>query len=225
VPNYFELYGQRIQVPDNARTWTYWINTSNTVTAATTPVYLNTDTFNQWTTSTVNVNSQIWGNWANSTPYRIDATAFGDTNRTYLTRREPIAYTPEQIAAQEAAQAETRRLREEQERRKAAATKKARALLRATLTPAQRRELDRLNRFHVIVEGRTYRINRGVSGNIELLEERGDELFVKESFCIHSDHELPVEDHMLAQKLLLETDEVAFRRIANITRRGHRAAA
>jgi hypothetical protein len=61
---------------------------------------------------------------------------------------------------------------------------------------------------------RRYKVSHGRSGNVKLIDPKGKELA---SFCIHPGIACPDEDTMLAQKLMLETDEKAFLRIANHT--------
>lgn len=59
---------------------------------------------------------------------------------------------------------------------------------------------------------RTYRIRRGVAGNVSLLGPDGRAV---KSFCAHPDG-VPSPDVMLSQKLMLETNEDMFLRIANV---------
>ncbi len=62
---------------------------------------------------------------------------------------------------------------------------------------------------------RRYRIEKGWAGNVFLIDEKGKKA---EKFCIHPmKEEIPVCDSLLAQKLLLESDEGEFLRIANRT--------
>lgn len=96
------------------------------------------------------------------------------------------------------------------------AARRAQELLAANLDETQRADMERANGFRVITpQGNTYWVAKGHVGNVYLLNNQGNRV---ESLCIHARDQLPDEDHMLAQKLLLETDEPNFRRIANITR-------
>jgi hypothetical protein len=95
------------------------------------------------------------------------------------------------------------------------ARKRARKLLWANLAPDQRRELRRKGRFHVTgSKGNVYRIASSVPFNVRLAgEAKRSRIF----FCLEAeDPDLPMEDIMLAQKLLLETDEGEFLRLANM---------
>ena len=126
--------------------------------------------------------------------------------------------------AREAAQREQRRqqgLRKNARRLRfmQAANGRARKLLVQMLNRDQRAELDDKNHFHLTVHSRdgsmrVYRIDYGYAGNVKLLGADGKPA---RSYCIHSDSRLPYEDQMLAQKLLLESDEKKFLRIANET--------
>jgi hypothetical protein len=109
---------------------------------------------------------------------------------------------------------EKQRLYEERQKKEAEAKQRAEALLRSCLTPQQQEELDRLNHFHLLVGDRRYRIKRGRSRNIELLDESGRPI---KKLCAHPGEYVPDADTMLAQKLMLETDEEAFLKLANHT--------
>jgi hypothetical protein len=99
---------------------------------------------------------------------------------------------------------------------------RARALLLAWLSPEQRAEFetprDGLPHFHVVAaSGRRYRIGLGSHGNVIALDADGK---AEEQLCCNADGlgPVPAGDHCLAQKLMLECDEAAFRRLANIRR-------
>lgn len=86
----------------------------------------------------------------------------------------------------------------------------AEELLVSCLDDVQRREYRETGQFHVrSPAGRSYLIRHGYAGNVERDGSK---------FCIHADPGLPHADQMLGQKLMLETDEAAFLRIANETR-------
>lgn len=136
---------------------------------------------------------------------------------------EVIKRTPEQIA-EEAAKAELRRQAAIIEAAKVklftdTAKARARKLLFSMLNADQQKELDEKNHFHLTVHSRdgsmkVYRIEHGYAGNVKLLGVDGQPV---KRYCIHADYRLPYEDQMLAQKLLLETNEPEFLRIANMT--------
>lgn len=87
---------------------------------------------------------------------------------------------------------------------------KARRLLLENVSEAQRQSLEAHGYFDVPVNGRTYRIHQGTHGNVRRLENGVETV----SLCAQP-LGVPACDAMLAQKLMLETDEAAFLRIAN----------
>lgn len=179
---------------------------------------------NAWTSS-----EWIQVEHARAMSERIRQAAWPQVRRQAETEEERIAREEREVkaaaerekrlAAQRKKDAERRRLQEEGKER-------ARRLLASMLSPEQREEFEAENRFHLKVidgqsgEERVYRIDQGYQGNVKLLGPDGRPV---RSYCIHAkttDDEgrrLPNEDHMLAQKLLLQTDEESFLRIANMT--------
>jgi hypothetical protein len=94
-----------------------------------------------------------------------------------------------------------RRLREALVRQRQARMR-AEALLWSWLSPAQRSQYRARRWFEVTTaSGRRYRILRG---GVVRLDPRGS------GFCIEATSPVPVADEMLANKLLLETDERRF---------------
>ena len=92
--------------------------------------------------------------------------------------------------------------------------KVAEALLVRHLSPAQRTQFRETKSFDVMVGARRYRLRLGWAGNVSLLDGKGNTV---EQFCIHPVGKFPHADNLLAQKLLLETDEAKFLQIANKT--------
>jgi hypothetical protein len=86
--------------------------------------------------------------------------------------------------------------------RRRQARMRAEALLWAWLSPAQRRQYRARRWFEVrTASGRRYRILRG---GVVRVDPRGS------GYCIEATTPVPVADEMLANKLLLETDERRF---------------
>jgi hypothetical protein len=86
--------------------------------------------------------------------------------------------------------------------RRREARMRAEALLWAWLSTAQRKQYRRKRWFEVTtISGRRYRILRG---GVVRLDPRGS------GYCIEATSPVPVADEMLANKLLLETDERRF---------------
>lgn len=192
--------------------WGYW-TTSSTTTISNVVYYNNYQVWTDWNANSTgygtstNLSTSPWGYWVVGTPY-VDVIS------------EP---TPEEVEAARVAWRDAEALRVAaalvRVAEEAEARIRAEALLLDHLTPDQRDEYRRDGRFHLLVGERRYRITRGRSGNVRLIEERAGAEVEVESYCIHPEALVPDEDTMLAQKLLLEADEAAFRRIANITRR------
>lgn len=152
---------------------------------------------------------QVWEEW------NIPQEAREASRRASAEQREAWRRMEEEqrrLAEQRQAENEARWIKEAEEREKA--KQRAEELLLSFLTPEQRDELQRLSHFHLIVGDRKYRIKRGRSRNIELLDEAGKPI---KKLCAHPIAYVPDADTMLAQKLMLETDEEAFLKLANHT--------
>ena len=82
------------------------------------------------------------------------------------------------------------------------------ALMRAWLTPEQRSQFERYNRFDVVgsESGKRYRICYGTSTNVYEMDDK-DRVVV--GWCFRPVGSLVAGDVMLAQKIALETDERA----------------
>lgn len=91
------------------------------------------------------------------------------------------------------------------------ASERSRQLLLGCLNTTQRAEFERTRAFRVRGQsGQWYRIGYGTIANIEVLGERGE---LRARLCARP-NELPTPAVMLAQKLMLETREAEFLRIA-----------
>ncbi len=92
------------------------------------------------------------------------------------------------------------------------ARERSRQLLLRNLTPAQRAEFERTGTFKVRggTSGQPYRITYGTTANIEVLTPSGT---VCRRLCA-GPVGVPIPAMMLAQKLMLETQEAEFVRIA-----------
>jgi len=132
---------------------------------------------------------------------------------------ERAAHEETERAAYEERQAQYRVQREEDRAKKAEAAEKAEKLLLTCLTAEQRMEWRTRKCFYVTTRtGRRYRFDsNSYQGNVKLVN-RDD--MVLSTFCIHLPHHIPLCDHLLAQKLMLEADEPTFMRIANEAVRG-----
>ena len=114
---------------------------------------------------------------------------------------------------------EERELRMELERRRAALTAaevRSRGLLLSHLTPEQWRTFE-VNNWFVVEGGRSrvkYRIRGGnYAGNVYALGADGETAISR--YCAHLAGNIPLHDHLLAQKIMIEVDEDSFHVIAN----------
>ncbi len=152
-----------------------------------------------YTTSTATGSEIKYYDWTNERPTSAYEDLWGDRNRNHMVQEIPPIPEPPPEAP-------------------AIITSRDRAvqLLMDHLTPRQKEQYKRTGTFDVEVNGRRYCIYSGWSGKVKLMD-KDDRLL--ESLCIHFNNGsmVPIPDLMLAQKLMLETDETEFRRIANIT--------
>jgi hypothetical protein len=189
--------------------------------------------FNNWCSEMTNSTSDnTWQIWAGSTTSSgtITCSTTNDTWNSWIRigssriiSPERRVLTAEEIRAEEVARAEAQealrrrsiameaeaRVREEKAREAAA---RAETLLLSILSERQREELHRDKAF--VVEGRhaRYRIRRGWSGNVDVIGRDGR---IQRRLCAHPVIHVPNADNMAAQKLMLETNEDEFLRIAN----------
>lgn len=144
---------------------------------------------NNWTVANNWRLRQVYGTWQ----YGVDF------NVPIRTPEEQAAYAARLAASQ---------------KKKARAVRKAKKLLTEHLSDEQLAMLAEKDYFELeSSSGRRYRIYRGIQRNITELDALGREV---NRLCAHSkDMSMPAEDHILVQKLMLETDESGFRKIAN----------
>jgi hypothetical protein len=184
-------------VPITLDPWPYWVTTSTTNTATITATATWTSWNANFATSAVTTGI-INGNG----PYYLSGEGLWMTwNGAYYENAGIRAVPAPTIAAVPSRPAPNR--------------VKAKRLLTSLLTDEQEQALEEKGSFDLTVGDRIYRVapGRGVT-------RIGADGKADESYCIHPDGSLglPVEDWAIAQKLLLETDEEAFLRIANKTR-------
>jgi hypothetical protein len=163
-------------------------------------------------TATITANDVVWNVW-NRQYAAEDQARENRIRRQIAERRQPSAEEQERWR-----QEELRRREAEARARKEAAEAdlKAIALLKSCLTPEQQEEYEQKKCFHLLVGDKRYRIEQGSHGNVKLIDKNGR---VKRSFCVQP-RGVPDGDAMLAQKLLLQTDEKRFYELANVTEHG-----
>lgn len=91
------------------------------------------------------------------------------------------------------------------------ANARAERLLLSCLSTEQERTYKQGRYFYVDVGDRRYRVERRAGANVKLLDARGR---IAGEYCARPT-DVPVEGAMLAQKLWLETNEEAFKKVAN----------
>lgn len=125
------------------------------------------------------------------------------------------AMTAEQRQAEAALLAEHNRQAAERTAAAQTARERALGLLLGKLTPEQRRTFD-VNGWFIVEGSRTktkYRIRKsGYQGNIDVLDVNNR---VTYRLCVHCAHDIPLEDHLLSQKIMLELAEDDIVRLAN----------
>jgi hypothetical protein len=190
-----------------------------------TPVYGTTTTNGFWWNNGITTGSNV--TITNATTMQIN----GPTTYQYPTYQTwriytPPPETPEQRTTRETPEQRTTReeARRQARQEQAEATERARTLLRESLTSEQWQDYEQRQSFRVISSDgeRTYRLRHGRTQNIDLLGPRDDsvasnevEVGVRRRYCIHiADYDIPVEDNLLCQKLLLEADEERFLQVA-----------
>lgn len=178
--------------------------------------------------SSSTVGSTIWNHWTAGTSSSItiqsvpvlsswiDRRVHQSTVSTYAVWRRwsetsvTQQIMPEEQARQAMRQADQARIQTEQ----SAAKERAEKILVENLSPQQHECLKANGYFFVDVGDRRYRIDRGRTRNVRLVDSAGK---VMRNLCAHPLDNVPDADTMLAQKLQLETDEDSFLKIANVS--------
>lgn len=159
----------------------------------------------QLTSAGATTTNQVWGQWNTRINNLRDATQ-EEVRRAQRNQavyeRELADYQREQARITEA---------------RSKANDRAENLLRENLSAAQREELTLKGFFTLKTiqpsgEERVYRIGRGRSRNVQQVDASGR---VLKTLCAHPTANVPDADTMLSQKLMLETQETDFLRIAN----------
>lgn len=185
--------------------WYPWVEqTSTTTTIDIWPHWTATAT----TQNSIAITSNIYTGWV--TAYHQGMAVIAG-NGAQLQPQE----TPGQRAERDRLNAEHQAKWETERALRKKAEERALELLIENLSLQQR--LDLKERGHFFVNGRSgcrYRIRKGQSGNIDIINERG---IITHRACVHPSIYVPDSDAMLGQKLRLEHDDVELIRIANRT--------
>lgn len=182
--------------------WRIWNNGHDSTTCGSN---IWASTTNSCTEIHVVPNTVVWNTWnANWSPTQARVISF-----------------PHETEEQRA-----QRLREYEDRQRivSAAKHRAQELLLQVLNEEQRRDWSASGQFYLHVGDRKYRIKRGRSGNVELVNSQNE---VMERYCCHPTAQVPDEDTVLAQVMMLRHAERDFLKMANVhyTAPGFRRAA
>lgn len=195
--------------------WDTWVQTGTTNVS--TSSWIESNSWIEWQTSptqfiqTGTMATTVWANW--------------QTNPSGL---QLYAAPPPVVPDPRADLVRKQRSRSADLRRKVAG-RRAENLLLENLTAEQREEWAAGRAFTVLTAGgkRAYKISYGLAGNVRLVRadeapigKRGLPLQVGARFCAHVYHPeglIPNEDNVLAQKLLIESNEEEFLAMANVS--------
>ncbi len=194
--------------------WSTWLNSPFVTTSSTTQTVWYDWVGTTATASTTWSHMRVWADWIDSIPQRRLCGEVAAPSVADLRQR-----------AEEAARRSVRHQAAEKQRRQAQeqADDRATRLLLQHLTPVQRDAFLAHKRFDVVARsGTVYRLRLGWAGNVEALDETGTPV---RRYCIHPNVLVPQADNLLCQKLLLETSEERFLKIANMTPLYHRRPA
>jgi hypothetical protein len=193
--------------------------TSNTITYSATSTsypYFTVGSYSSTTDGSSTFDDLVW--YSDQT-----ATTTGLTTYTFIEPiQESLRQQPQLVRRQRPDEERHRRMLEHMARRQAAQDKewvddcnRALILLKECLSAEQLKVFEEKQQIPVYTKkGNLYIINKGTSGNVErVMKDKR-----VERFCIHPIDNVPEYDTMLAQKMLLETNEDEFRKVANITR-------
>ncbi len=202
--------------------WTIWNSQSAVITSATTSAPTNDLIWSTWIQiqGTTGTGSLVLS--GSPTTGSITSGAIGNT-LIWTSWVEDNNLSQEQLQVRQQQQAEQQaQYRERQivvEAEAAKARSRAERLLRENLDEKQREELSAKGYFELDVLSqngprRRYRIHRKWAGNIQQIDPQSGQRL--KTLCIHPREQTPVEDSMLAQKLMLEGGmEEDLLRIAN----------
>jgi len=172
----------------------YYITTAN-ATNTTTATTTSPTVWTSWISSTTATTTSIWTTWVdNIEEFTVPTTGVWRS------------------------QEDAERLQREAERlqrlhRAAAADARADELLISLLNAEQREQYKTEKYFTVCARsGKLYRLRRAILGSIDVLDDAGK---VKHRYCAHLRNDVPVPDHLIAQKFMIEHHEQEFLRIAN----------
>lgn len=153
-------------------------------------------------------NHRVWGAWNQGrqpTPARMHGFSAPAVHREL---------TPEERAAREAERIRWEEQRKVEDAERERARENAKKLLLSILNEDQKKDWVAHGHFFLHVGDRKYRIKRGRSGNVELVDPKTHEIL--ERYCAHPVQNVPDEDTAVAQMMYLLHDEQRFIGLANV---------
>jgi hypothetical protein len=189
--------------------WKTW-NLADSTTASTTIWDYWCDTTS--TSTTVDLSDATWNTWTADYTFSAVETA---EQKAYRLEQERLW-----AEKREADRVKRLELEAKAKEAEAEARKRATVLLLSNLNAKQRQDYLENKAFHVDILGsdkkpaKRYLIKHGTHQNVFLLDENGNP---KEGFCSYPLEQIPVEDFILGQKLMLECAEDDFLKVANRT--------
>lgn len=198
--------------------WPNWIDSTAVSSSATMSSTASNIVWHSWTVtgvSSVTIGGTFssadvtWDTWNDKvtlkTTYSRDAWA--------LDNAQAQEHMQRMIADQQRQENEWQERQRQVQEKQVVAKKRAKKLLVEHLNEVQRQSLEKLGYFDVQVQGRTFRIHANrYSQNVIEMDDKGDRIA---QFCAHLTHSCPLEDHILAQKLVLEGCPEEFFKVAN----------
>ena len=162
-------------------------------------------------------NMAEWERWV-AQGGTIDTWVSWSIDATEITRLKKMGVGYEDDRLQREKEKEEANRKEGQ--RKATAKDKALQLLKEVIGEISFAEYEKENYIELLMKsGKKYRLHNNTHvRNIEVLEKDEQDYKVKHRLCAHlSDMELPIEDNLVAQFLMLRDSEEEFLRMANVS--------
>lgn len=206
-----------------------WVSWQNTTSITGTNIQYVAAPWNWTTTTASTITGNItWENWINIPMFSQNAVV--ETEQQRIERlerfeREQALRRAERLERVRRAEADYQAKRAKLEE----AEVRALELLKFFLTEEQLKSFEAVGYFELRgrredgSRGHRWRIRTGIGGNVDLLPDVGE--IRDASYCAHLPYEdekglvIPKYDHMLAQKLALETNEDAYIAVANLAHR------
>lgn len=159
-----------------------------------------------------------WFAWTSTSSTSADITWSNWTSGTTASATDGIySYRQRELTAEEQQQIEENRIRYQEETKrkeeaKVKAEKVAEELLIDHLSGLQKSDWKKNKYFSVVSpKGRNLRLLPRRTSNIEEFDSQNKRIGV---YCIHPDFEIPINDQLLMQKMMIEHHEEEFFKIA-----------